>query len=297
MTAYYPEVLKNRLGRLEEILNSYGSMTVALSGGVDSVFLTAFAFSIWHDDRISAITAVGPHFAADELEYANRLCKSLGIAHKTVDVSSILRDICHNPPDRCYICKKGIFSSLKEQTLREGRVLADGTNLDDMSDYRPGIAALKELGIASPLKEVGLTKADIRAGLRAMAYNDPKITAALSEAFPGGIWNKPAFACLASRIPYGEEITTKKLQAIYRAEMLLREKGFRQIRVRHHGDVARIEVLPQDRKKFFNESFMEQINDAVKKCGFKFAALDLGGYKMGNLNEEAASVKEEKHEK
>lgn len=272
--------LTDKLERLKNIISGYEKILVALSGGVDSVFLLTFAYSIWRDGRVAALTAKGPHFAEDELLYARQLCDNLGISHKFADVSHILTAIEGNPRDRCYICKKAIFSSLKDRADMEGRVLADGTNLDDMDDYRPGYRALQELGIANPLKDAGLTKPDIRAALRELAAGDKKIGEALAE----DIWNKPAFACLASRIPYGNRITEEKLKAVYDAEIFLRSEGFAQVRVRHHGDVARIEVLPEDRIRFCNADFMDKVDQKLKKCGFKFVALDLGGYKMGNLN-------------
>lgn len=272
--------LSDKLERLENIISGYGQMLVALSGGVDSVFLLTFAYSIWRDGRVAALTAKGPHFAEDEILYAQQLCSRLGVSHEFADVSDILPAIEDNPRDRCYICKKAIFSSLKDMADTEGRVLADGTNLDDMDDYRPGYRALQELNIANPLKDAGLTKSDIRAALRELAAVDRKI----GEALAADIWNKPAFACLASRIPYGSRITEEKLKAVYDAEVFLRSEGFTQVRVRHHGDVARIEVLPEDRIRFCNADFMDKVDQKLRVCGFKFVALDLGGYKMGNLN-------------
>ncbi|MDO4545965.1 MAG: 7-cyano-7-deazaguanine synthase [Bacillota bacterium] len=313
------KTLETKLEKLKSILSVYGQMIVALSGGVDSVFLLTFAYKLWGDDRVAAMTATGPHFADDESDYAKGLCDKLGISHKTIKADHVLPLIEDNPTDRCYICKKELFSILQERAQMVGSVLADGTNLDDMDDYRPGYRAILELGIASPLKEAGLTKAEIRQALKDLADSDSAIREALrfpgtgiandAEGFmaaddadgpdaadsfksTGGspadamtIWEKPAFACLASRIPYGEKITVEKLNAIYKAELFLREKGFAQVRIRHHGDVARIEVLPEDRSRFFDAAFMDEINEGIQNCGFKFAALDLGGYKMGSLNE------------
>ena len=272
--------LSDKLERLKNIISGYGQMLVALSGGVDSVFLLTFAYSIWRDGRVAALTAKGPHFAEDEILYAQQLCSRLGVSHEFADASDILPAIEDNPRDRCYICKKAIFSSLKDRADTEGRILADGTNLDDMDDYRPGYRALQELDIANPLKDAGLTKSDIRTALRELAAGDRKI----GEALAADIWNKPAFACLASRIPYGSRITEEKLKAVYDAEVFLRSEGFAQVRVRHHGDVARIEVLPEDRIRFCNADFMDKVDQKLRACGFKFVALDLGGYKMGNLN-------------
>lgn len=278
--------LDQKLDRLKDILQGYGQMLVALSGGVDSVFLLTFAHRLWRDDRVAALTAEGPHFAPDEVEYAKALCEALGISHKTIRVDDILPLIADNPRNRCYICKREIFSRLMVRAEMTGSVLADGTNADDMQDDRPGYRALCELGVASPLKEADLTKEEIRQALQGLAAEDEVLTRALQweGAFP--LWEKPAFACLASRIPYGEKITEEKLEAIYRAEGFLRGLGFSQVRVRHHGHVARIEVPLEDRRRFWCDAFMDRVNEGIRACGFLFAALDLGGYKMGNLNQQ-----------
>ncbi len=252
-------MLEDKLGMLRENLLDKGSITVALSGGVDSVFLVYFAKEVL-GDKVSAVTGVAANFAPDETEYAVNLCKKLGIRHKIIEVPVMdaLRD---NPKDRCYHCKKKIFSEL----IKSAENLADGTNLDDMSDYRPGIKALAELGIWSPLKDAGLTKPEIRQALKERGIN---------------IWDKPAFACLASRIPYGEEITEAKLEAVYKVECALKQMGFTQVRARHHGDVVRIEMLPSE----WDISRFKEIDKAGKAAGFKFVALDLEGYKMGRMN-------------
>ncbi|MCL1983165.1 MAG: TIGR00268 family protein, partial [Clostridiales bacterium] len=174
-----------------------------------------------------------------------------------------------------YICKKNMLQRLLSLPELDGMAVFDGSNTDDALDYRPGEKALLELGVRSPLREAGLSKEDVRAAARALGLS---------------VWDKPAFACLASRIPYGERITTGKLASIYALEKLLQENGLGQVRVRHHGDVARIEVLPDDRKKFFDTDFMDKINEAAKGAGFVYAALDLGGYKMGNMNMSTKNV-------
>ena len=287
--------LNIKLNKLEEIIRGYGRMLVALSGGVDSTFLLAFACKIFSDrespeydglpvyEHVSALTAIGPHFAADETEYAEKLCDRLGIPHKKVDVSYVLNMIKRNPPDRCYHCKREIFGSIKERADMTGAVLVDGTNLDDMDDYRPGYRAIEELGVSSPLKEAGLTKAEIR---RALAQLD-----AGSE-----MAGKPAFACLASRIPYGETITEQKLAAVYEAEAFIRELGFSQLRVRCHeiaGKVsgnetrfmARIELEPEDLGRFCgDEELMAGAEQKLKSLGFEYVAVDIGGYSKGKLN-------------
>lgn len=297
--------LKDKLNKLEIILKSYGKITVALSGGVDSAFLLAFASKVLGADNVGAVTACGPHLAKDEIDYAAKLCSDLGIKHDIVNIDHIMPILAPNQPDRCYHCKKAMFSTLKDFIAKadaDGFVLADGTNLDDMDDYRPGHKALTELEIASPLKDAGLTKADIRKALEEMALEtdgdqagsaDTRTLAdalILPDDMP--IWEKPAFACLASRVPYGETITEDKLDAVYKAETFLRSLGLRQVRVRHHGDIARIEVTSEDRVKLFSDQFdgeydetqettLDRINEEIKKCGFKYVTLDLGGYKMG----------------
>lgn len=266
-------IYEEKLARLEAILKEYREIAVTFSGGVDSTFLLLFARKVL-GDGVVAVTANAPNFAPDEIQYAQELCQREGIRHQMVELGpSILEAFADNPPDRCYICKSIVFGKLLSQVRHRfpHAVICDGTNLDDMQDYRPGRKALEELGIASPLKEAGLTKSDVRRGLRDLG---------------GDIWNKPAYACLASRIPYGERITVEKLAAIHQAEMALRELGFDQVRVRHHGAVARIEVAPENRARFFDLAFMDQVNAIIKEAGFLYATLDLGGYRMGSLNEE-----------
>ena len=270
-----------KLQKLKEILSSYDKILVALSGGVDSAFLLAFSCKHLGAGNVSAITANGPHLAQDEVDYAAKLCEALGINHTEADLSHILPIIKLNPQDRCYHCKREIFTIFCEKAKDGGYVLCDGTNLDDMNDYRPGHKALAELNVASPLKEAELTKNDIREALHELATDDENIKAALTLPNGMGIWDKPAFACLASRIPYGEIITVEKLEAVYKAETYLRSLGFTQVRVRHHGDIARIETTADEMNKFFEESLMAEVNNNIKNCGFKYAVLDLGGYKMG----------------
>lgn len=264
---------QEKLQQLEQIIKGYGKMAVAFSGGVDSTFLLLYGHRIL-GDQIIAVTFRAPNFAPDEISYARQLCQKEHIRHMEIEFGDeLFASFLHNPPNRCYICKKAIFSQLKERVSSQypGFIVADGTNLDDVKDYRPGRQALEELSISSPLKEAGLTKAEIRRGLKELG---------------GDIWDKPAFACLASRIPYGETITSEKLTAIYKAESALHELGFRQVRVRHHGSLARIEVLPEDRSSFFDLSFMDHVVQLVKDAGFLYVTLDLAGYRMGSLNEE-----------
>lgn len=264
---------EEKIAKLEAILKEYEEVAVAFSGGVDSTFLVLFAHKILGDNLVAA-TAEAANFAPDEIEYAQKLCRENGIRHHVIELDdNILEAFADNPPDRCYICKRLVFGRMMAQIRHHfpHAVIIDGTNVDDMQDYRPGRKALEELGIASPLKDAGLTKEEIRRGLKELG---------------GEIWNKPAFACLASRIPFGEKITVEKLKQIHKAEMELRYLGFEQVRVRHHGNLARIEVPADQRSRFTDPGLMDHVNRLMKDCGFTFAALDLAGYRMGSLNEE-----------
>ena len=264
---------EEKLKKLEEILKEYKEVAVAFSGGVDSTFLVLFAHKVLGDNIVAA-TASAPNFAPDEIEYAQKVCREHGIRHHIIELAANIMDsFAHNPPDRCYICKRLVFGQMMAQIRRHfpNAEIVDGTNVDDMQDYRPGRKALEELGIDSPLKKAGMTKEDIRRGLKELG---------------GEIWNKPAFACLASRIPFGEQITVEKLQQIHKAEMSLRYLGFEQVRVRHHGNLARIEVPRDQRSRFADPDLMDHVVQLMKDAGFLYATLDLAGYRMGSLNEE-----------
>lgn len=272
--------LDEKLKRLEEIITGYGQMIVAFSGGVDSTFLLTFGAKVFTEagcpDNIAAITAVGPQFAADESEYAENLCEKLSISHKKLDASFVLDKIRDNPADRCYHCKKELFSMLKMRADMVGSVLADGTNLDDLDDYRPGYGAVQELGVASPLKEAEMTKDDVRKALAMMDVREASDKA-----------GTPAFACLMTRIPFGEEITEEKLRMIYAAEEYLKGRGFTQLRVRCHetagGYLARIELEPDEMEEMTLAGAAE-IDRKIRDAGFSFVTVDLGGYEKGKMN-------------
>ncbi|MGI6721227.1 MAG: ATP-dependent sacrificial sulfur transferase LarE [Anaerovoracaceae bacterium] len=259
--------LQEKIKLLKDELRTYDRIAIAFSGGVDSTFLLLVAHSVLGAGAL-AVTATGPQFAPDEIQEAKEMCEKYEIPQLVLNIENeVMPYIADNPEDRCYICKRHMFEFIPD-ALGEFPI-ADGSNADDLLDYRPGRRALRELGIISPLEDIGFTKDEIRTALVAM--NVPT-------------WNKPAYACLATRIPTGDALTREKMEAVYRAEHALRQKGIAQVRVRHHGDVARIEVAPEERRKFYSDSFMDQVNQIVKQAGFKYAALDLGGYVKGSMN-------------
>jgi uncharacterized protein len=266
----YLDVTDKKYQDLQDILRNMGSVLVAFSGGVDSAFLLKTAKDVL-TDGVLAVTAASEIQLFHELEEARTLAADIGAEHIVVQTREMEDEtFVSNPCDRCYHCKKMIFGTLRR--IAEERnipVILDGSNTDDTGDVRPGMKALEELGVRSPLKEAGLTKDEIRE---------------LSKTMGLPTWNKPALACLASRIPYGDRITPEKLRRIDKAETFLREQGIRQVRVRDHGSVARIEISPEDKSKFSDERFAEQVSAKLKELGFIYVALDLEGYRTGSLN-------------
>ncbi|NSW89591.1 MAG: ATP-dependent sacrificial sulfur transferase LarE [Firmicutes bacterium] len=264
--------LNNKLNKLISILREKAALAIAFSGGVDSTFLLKVAQDTLKDNVI-AVTAKWPIHSEREFKEAVDFVKQLNVRHIILKSDSIddIEGFSQNPENRCYLCKREIFKKIKEVAKKNGFIhVADGSNIDDLKDYRPGIVALKELGIISPLRDAGLTKSDIRE---------------LSRETGLPTWNKPAFACLASRIPYGHEITKEKLEIIDKSEQFLIDSGFKQVRVRHHGDIARIEVSAEERSNFFNPGFMDEVHYKLKQYGFKYITLDLMGYRTGSLND------------
>jgi uncharacterized protein len=246
-----------------------GSAAVAFSGGVDSSFLCAACCEAL-GDKAAAITVASPMLPQSELGAAQETAAAIGIAHVLVREDEIDEEVAANPKDRCYHCKKLEFGAIIKAAKERGMAaVLDGSNVDDEGDYRPGLRALAELQVLSPLREAGLTKAEVRELSRRLGLRT---------------WDKPAFACLASRVPYGERITAGKLRAIEKAEDALRGEGFRQFRVRRHGDVARIEVAPEERRRFFDEALLDRVSRAIKACGFLYVAFELEGYRAGSLN-------------
>ena len=256
--------LDEKYERLLEKLRGMGCVAVAYSACVDSTFLLAAARAALGE---TAVTAAIPQ---REVKEAVDFCAALGVQHRLVEVDALaVEAFRRNAPDRCYHCKKHIFSTLWDAARSENcEHLTEGSNLDDDLDYRPGHRAILELGVESPLRAAELTKAEIRA---------------LSERLGLATAAKPSFACLASRVPYGEEITAEKLRRIDAAEQLLLQRGFSQFRVRSHGDLARIEVPEREQEKLFSLRF--DLHDALRALGFAYVTMDLKGFRSGSMNE------------
>lgn len=260
--------LQEKYNKLLNILRSTGGLAVAFSGGVDSAFLVYAAHEAL-GGKLLAITAVTQSYPRHEAADAARILTQYGVKHEeiTLDQLAIL-GFCQNGAERCYYCKYALFSEIKAEAAKHGiTAVADGANTDDENDYRPGMRATAELGILSPLRSAGFSKLDIREASKELGIFT---------------WNKPSYACLASRIPYGEEITAEKLAMVERAEQALLDMGFKEMRVRCHGKVARIEVAENDFDKAAAKR--KEISAAVKAAGFLYAALDLEGFRSGSMN-------------
>ena len=265
------KALLDKYDRLKDYLASLGSVAVAFSSGVDSTFLLYAAKEALGDHAI-AVTASSCSFPERELKETKEYCKKMGIRHFVIKSEELeIEGFSHNPKNRCYLCKHELFEKIgalaKEQGINE---VAEGSNLDDNGDYRPGLQAVAELGVKSPLRHIGFTKQEIRE---------------LSQYLNIPTWNKQSFACLSSRFPYGDLINEKKLKMVDRAEQLLLDMGFHQLRVRIHGDVARIELLPDEFPKFMEEKTRLSVYKKFKEYGFSYVTLDVLGYRMGSMNE------------
>lgn len=270
--------LQQKFNRLKEILLELDSVVIAFSGGVDSTFLLKASCETL-GSRVIAVTATSSTYPERELREAISYAKQFGVQHIIIESEELdIEGFAKNPTNRCYYCKHELFSKLKEVAKEHNvKYVLDGSNFDDIGDFRPGMHAAKELGVISPLKEAKLTKEDIRK---------------LSKDMDIPTWNKPAFACLSSRFPYGEEITADKLKMVDEAEQFLLDNGFKQLRVRHHGNIARIEVAPEDRARFFDIEVMDNISKKFKEVGFTYVTLDLSGYRTGSMNEVLSLSKE-----
>lgn len=267
--------ISGKYNRLLDILSGYGSAAIAFSGGVDSTFLLYAARDALGKDKIVAVTSQSALFPEREFKEAEDFCRSLGVRHLIIKSDELANPgFRANPKDRCYVCKKDLFQGFLRTAAEENMaVVAEGSNIDDEGDYRPGLRAIAELGIKSPLREAGLTKEEIRQ---------------LSKQFDLPTWDKPSFACLASRIPYGEEVTKEKLSRIEKAEQVLLDLGFKQFRVRHHGTttpIARIELIPNDIARFISLDIRQKVNSELRNIGFYYITLDIQGYRTGSLDE------------
>jgi pyridinium-3,5-biscarboxylic acid mononucleotide sulfurtransferase len=260
-----------KLDKLKENLKKMGSIAVAYSGGVDSTFLLQVAHDVLKEKAI-AVTAKSASFPERELKDAVDFAKGMGINHVIIESEELnIEGFSDNPVKRCYLCKRELFSKIIGVARQNNiQYIADGSNMDDLADYRPGRKAIEELGIVCPLREAQMAKSDIRI---------------LSRQMDLPTWDKPAFACLASRFPYGEKITKEKLAIVDRLEQFLMDCGFRQVRVRHHGNIARIEVAADERNKFFDTGLMDRIDEKFQQAGFVYVTLDLKGYRTGSMNE------------
>lgn len=264
--------LEDKFNRLKASLKKMDRVIIAYSGGVDSAFLLKSA-SVSGMQDIIAVTGMSASVPDEELSFAKELASSLQVTHRCITTDELQdENYANNPPDRCYYCKKDLFTKLRRIAKDEGiPFILDGTNADDAHDWRPGRRAAREEGIVSPLLDAGLSKDEIRA---------------LSRDLGLPTWDKPATPCLSSRFPYGRKITAEALSRVGRAESYLRKIGIRELRVRDHGETARIEVHPKDFKIFLDDTVREKIISHMKSIGYKNITLDLQGFRSGGLNEE-----------
>jgi uncharacterized protein len=249
-----------------------GRVLVAYSGGVDSTLLLKVARDSLESGNVLAITALSPLYPEREVTGSKRIAQSLGVRHVLIESNELEIDgFSKNPPNRCYFCKRELFEKLLTVAKKEGiPFVVEGSTVDDEKDHRPGRAAVQELGIRSPLKEVGFTKVEIRE---------------LSRALGLPTWDKPSFACLASRFPYGEEITLEALKRVGEAENFLFSLGFKQVRVRHYGPLARIELLKEEMERLMDSPLRDAVVTQLRKMGYHYVTLDLQGFRSGSMNE------------
>ncbi len=265
------EKLQKKYDNLRDYLRELGSVAVAFSSGVDSTFLLRVAHDVL-GDKVIAVTAQSCSFPKRELEEATKYCEDYGIKHIVTQSEELdIEGFRQNPKNRCYLCKHELFEKIWEIAKENGcNAVAEGSNMDDNGDYRPGLIAVKELGVTSPLRHAQLYKEEIRE---------------ISKELGLPTWDKQSFACLSSRFVYGEEISEEKLGMVDKAEQLLLDLGFKQVRVRIHGTIARIELLPEEFGKLMEESIRMKVYESFKSYGFSYVTMDLQGYRMGSMNE------------
>jgi uncharacterized protein len=262
--------MKEKLDELRGLLRQTSSALVAFSGGADSTFLITIAQEILAE-KVVAATAISPIHPPWETEEARRIASELKVNHVVVQTEELEDEqFSSNPPQRCYFCKRTLFSKLGGIAEQYGLGdIMDGSTSDDVCDFRPGTKAAEEFGVRSPLQDVGFSKAEIRQALRDLGVPS---------------WNKPSSSCLATRIPYGSAITLDRLHRIEQGERFLRELGVRQIRLRDHGHIARIEVQREDMALFLDEELPAKLTERIKELGYRYVTLDLEGYRTGSMN-------------
>jgi pyridinium-3,5-biscarboxylic acid mononucleotide sulfurtransferase len=269
------DILKEKQNKLIKILKSYESIAVAFSGGVDSSLLLCIASEVLGTEKVLAVTADSIVFPPREYNEAADLCRKIGVRQITFKINQLdIEGFSDNPENRCYICKKSLMGQIRQIATANGIIaVSEGSNADDTGDYRPGMQAVRELGIISPLQEADLTKDEIRRLLR-------------ERGIPN--WNKQSYACLATRFVYGESIDEKRLNMVDQAEQTLIDMGFHQLRVRIHGDgyhpMARIEITLEEMDKMLDKNIRQTITEKFKEIGFSYITLDLCGYKTGSMN-------------
>src|SRR4030042_2738055 len=265
-------LVKTKFVRLQGIFKSMRKVLVAFSGGVDSTLLLKVAQDTLGDKNVLAVTALSPLYPERELAGGKKLIQTLGARHRVIRSNELeIPGFSKNPSNRCYYCKGKLFKELLDLAKEEAiPFVVEGSTLDDDKDHRPGRLAIQELGLRSPLKEASFTKMEVRE---------------LSRALGLSTWDKPSFACLASRFPYGEEITEQRLRMVDEAEDFLFSLGFKQVRVRHYQSLARIELLEEGMERLMNGSLREKLVKHLKKIGSHYVTLDLQGFRSGSMNE------------
>lgn len=270
--------MSHKYNELLAYFKEIGSIAIAFSGGVDSSFLAKAAYDALGENAV-AITIDSPYIPKWEIEEAKGLAQSIGIKHVLITLDEIPTMIKDNPENRCYLCKKMLFTMMIEKAESLGfKHMADGTNFDDTKDYRPGLVALEELEVISPLLNLSWTKSDIRECSKSLGLET---------------WDKPAYACLLTRMPYHTPLKKIEITKIEQAETYLMSEGFRGLRVRKHDNIARIEVMREERSKFFDLALLDKISNTIKGFGFDHVCIEAGGYEMGSMNKKVLEGKKD----